>query len=84
MTNHEAGATFEYQGQSVRFEWQSMHERFSTTCDLGRHTRVLFERLADDGRRVHALGADELHPCEQQKKEYRSGLQDFKKSRSIE
>src|SRR4051812_10755181 len=35
MTNQEAGATFEYQGQSVRFEWQSMHERSSTPATSG-------------------------------------------------
>src|SRR5215212_7149914 len=34
-TNQEAGATFEYQGQSVRFEWQSMHERFSKPSTSG-------------------------------------------------
>src|SRR5882672_9025959 len=27
MTNHETGATFEYHGQRVLFEWQSLHER---------------------------------------------------------
>src|SRR5215212_10495890 len=35
ITNQEAGATFEYQGQSVRFEWQSMHERRSTPATSG-------------------------------------------------
>src|SRR5690349_5288292 len=34
-TSQEAGATWLYQGQTVEFEWQSLHERFRIPATSG-------------------------------------------------
>ena len=60
MTNQEIGATFEYQGHCVSFEWQSRHARSRTAVSLGRHMGNRHRRARRIGWRVRACRTGEL------------------------